>query len=491
MRLSALFAGREITGDFGPDPEVARVAYDSRLVAPGDLFIAWRGERQDGRRFAAAAIERGAVAVVADGEPPVPLAVPWLVAAEPRALAGPLAARLAGYPDRALTLVAVTGTNGKSTVTALVAQQLEAAGRPCGLVGTLGHRFRGEVLPGGERTTPEGSDLIAALAAVRDRGGLAVALEASSHALAQGRLAGVSFDVGAFLNLTRDHLDFHGDFEHYFEAKASLFDRLKTAGTAVVNLDDAWGRKLAERLPAALGFGAGGAVSLRAASLETRGTRAVVATPRGELSIESRLLGRLNLDNLLAAAAIGEALALPPQAIAEGLAALAPLPGRMEPVDLGQAFPVLVDYAHTEAALAAALGSLRELGAGKLIVVFGCGGDRDPGKRAPMGEVAGRLADLPIATSDNPRSEDPMAILAAVEEGLKASGNPDYRVVPDRREAIRRAIAVGAARGWAVLVAGKGHERDQIVGGERLPFSDREEIEQALAERRLASGAGG
>lgn len=482
MRLSELVAGMPIDRSAVGDPEIAGIAYDSRRVAPGDLFVVWRGVRHDGRAFAVDAVGRGAVAVLADAPAPAELPVPWLEATEPRALLAPLAARLLGHPERDLAVLAVTGTNGKSTTVAALAAIWQAAGRPCAVFGTLGHRFAGEEVAAFGRTTPEGSDLIAAMHGARERGAVAVAMEVSSHSLMQGRVEGLRFDAAAFTNLTRDHLDFHGTMEGYYAAKRRLFDRLKPGGRAVINLDDPWGRRLAEELPDALTFGEAGAVRLQGAALSETATRGRLLTPRGELPFESRLLGRYNLANLWAAAAVAEALELPHAAIAEGLAAVAPLPGRMEPVDCGQGFPVMIDFAHTDAALEAALRALREISGRKVIVVFGCGGERDPGKRPIMGRIAGRLADLPIATSDNPRGEDPLAIIAAVEEGLRASGNPAYRVMPDRREAIRRALAVAAGGRYAVLVAGKGHEQAQIVGDQRIPFSDRQEIERALAE---------
>ncbi|MBP1641894.1 MAG: UDP-N-acetylmuramoyl-L-alanyl-D-glutamate--2,6-diaminopimelate ligase [Acidobacteria bacterium] len=491
MKLSELVRGLPaLSGDLGRDPEVSGVRHDSRRVAAGDLFVAWSGARHDGAAFGADAIARGAVAVISDRPRPEGLApeVPWLVAAEPRALLGPLAAPLHGHPDRDLVLVGVTGTNGKSTTVELVAAMLDAAGRPAGRIGTLGYRFPGLDAPEAERTTPEASELFRLLATMRRLGARAAAMEVSSHALVQGRVAGVGFDVGLFTNLTRDHLDFHRDLEDYFAAKSRLFDQLKPGGRAVVPTADDWGRRLAERLPGALSFGPGGAVAAVTAELDTAGIRGELATPRGALRFRSPLLGRYNLDNLLAAAAAAEALELPHEAIAAAIAATRPLPGRMEPVEVGQSFPVVVDYAHTDAALEAAIRALREISGRRVVVVFGCGGDRDPGKRPLMGRVAGSLADLPIVTSDNPRTEDPLAIIAAVEQGLRASGNRHYRVVPDRREAIRRALAVAAQGGYAVLVAGKGHEREQIVGTARLPFSDRDEIERALADRRAEAG---
>jgi UDP-N-acetylmuramoyl-L-alanyl-D-glutamate--2,6-diaminopimelate ligase len=462
--------------------EIRGLAYDSRRVEPGDLFVAWAGQHHDGRAFAAEAVGRGAAAVVAFGPSPAPTGVPWLVTEDPRALLGHLAARFYGHPDRELVLAGVTGTNGKSTVTALLQAILDAAGRPAGILGTLGYRFRDRAF-GGERTTPEAADLLRTLREMRELGAQAVAMEVSSHALAQGRVAGVEFDLGVFTNLTRDHFDFHPSFADYFAAKRRLFAQLKPGGRAVVNADDPYGRRLLAELPGALGYGEGGAVRAREVELDRAGIRGILATPRGELPFASRLRGRFNLENLLAAAAGGEALGLPPDAIVRGIAARGPLPGRLEPVEAGQPFPVAIDFAHTDAALGAALRSFREATGRRLLAVFGCGGDRDPGKRPLMGRVAGELADVPIATSDNPRSEDPQRILQAVEEGLKLSGNREYRVVPDRREAIRGAlqVAAGSPGEWAVLVAGKGHEQAQIVGERRIPFSDRQEILAALA----------
>jgi len=492
MKLSELARGLPgLSGDLGADPEVSGVRHDSRRIARGDLFVAWKGARHDGARFAADAVERGAVAVVCDRPRPGgwTAEVPWLAAESPRRCLGPLAAALHDHPDRKLTTVGVTGTNGKSTTVELVAAMLDSAGRPAGRIGTLGYRYPGLVAPEAERTTPEASDLIDLLARMRELGAEAVALEVSSHALAQGRVEGLAFDVAVFLNLTRDHLDFHAGFEDYYAAKASLFDRLKPGGRAVVGVDDEHGRRLATERSGAITFGTSAAVSPARVELDERGLRGAIDTPRGRLEIESPLLGRYNLLNLLAAVAVAEALELEQEAIRAGAAATRPLAGRMEPVEAGQDFPALVDYAHTDAALEAAIRALRELSGRRIVVVFGCGGDRDPGKRPLMGRVAGALAEQPIATSDNPRSEDPQAILSAVEEGLRASGNTGYRVVPDRREAIRRAVAIASQGNWAVLVAGKGHEREQIVGSERLPFSDREVLAEAITER-LAAGQG-
>jgi UDP-N-acetylmuramoyl-L-alanyl-D-glutamate--2,6-diaminopimelate ligase len=482
MRLSELFHGMglEILG--AGDPEVCGVAHDSRTVEPGDLYVALVGQRFDGRTFAPGAVASGAVAVAGPRPGERPAEVPWVVADEPRALLGPLAARAYGHPDRELVLAGVTGTNGKSTVATLLTAILDAAGLPAGFIGTLGYRFGDRTFPGGH-TTPEASDLFRTLRRMREAGARAVAMEVSSHALEMGRVNGVALDVAVFTNLSRDHLDYHPDMESYFAAKRRIFALLKPGGRAAVNLDDPWGRRLAAELPDALTFGAGGDVEATDVTLSATGIRGAIRTPRGAIRLSTRMLGRYNLANLLAAAAGAEALGLPHEAVERALEAQGPVPGRMEPVDRGQPFPVFVDYAHTDAALDAALRSAREMeGIEKVAVVFGCGGERDTGKRPLMGRVSGDLADLPVATSDNPRGEDPLAILAAVEEGLRASGNRAYRIVPDRREAIRQAIAA-AGPGWAVLVAGKGHEKEQIIGTRKIPFSDFAEIETALEER--------
>jgi UDP-N-acetylmuramoyl-L-alanyl-D-glutamate--2,6-diaminopimelate ligase len=468
-------------GTAGVDPEVTGVTHDSRRVAAGDLYVALPGQRFDGWDFAAAAVAAGAVAVA--GAPPrqgapVGLGVPWVEVAQPRTALAALAARAYGHPERELVLAGVTGTNGKTTVALLVTAILEAAGVAAGFIGTVGAHFHERRFAGGH-TTPEASDFYRMLRDMRAAGARAVSMEVSSHALAMERVGGASFDVAIFTNLTRDHLDFHLGMEDYFAAKRRLFSQLKPGGRAVIHLDDPYGRRLAAEIPGALTFGREGDVRPLAVTLGARGTEATFATPRGELVLTSPLVGRYNLENLLAAVAAAEALTLPHAAVAAAVAARRPIPGRMEPVDRGQPFAVFVDYAHTDAALGAALKAVREVAAGKVAVVFGCGGDRDPGKRALMGRIAGELADLPIVTSDNPRGEDPLAIIAAVEEGVKASGNSSYRLLPDRREAIRAALAA-AGPGWAVLVAGKGHEREQIVGDRKLPFSDIDEIGLAL-----------
>ena len=467
--------------------DVGGVRHDSRRVEPGDLFVAIPGDLFDGRDFAADAVGRGAAAVVARGAAPADIQVPWIDVEDPRALLGPLAAEVYAHPDRELLMAGVTGTNGKTTVVHLLAAMLEAAGRPAALFGTLGHRFADRREPG-ERTTPEASDLFRLLREWRDAGAEAAAMEVSSHGLALGRVNGAAFDLALFTNLSRDHLDFHHDMESYFAAKRRLFSMLKPGGRAVVSVGDDYGRRLAAELPGVLTFGPGGGVDAIGAELDLAGIRARIATPAGEIEIASPLLGRFNLANLVAAVAGAVALELPREAVVAAAATISPLPGRLEPVTTGPPFPVLVDFAHTPDGLATVIDALSTLGAERRIVVFGCGGDRDKGKRALMGEAAG-AAELPILTTDNPRSEDPLEIIAQVEQGLRASGNRDYRIVPDRREAIRKALNVADERS-VVLLAGKGHESVQIVGDRRLPFSDHQVARDAL-EERFGAGQGG
>lgn len=485
--MQRLISGLPISGEAPAGLEIGGIAYDSRVVREGDLFVAWKGDHFDGASFASAAIERGAVAVLSS--PPARSAdVPWLTAEDPRRLMSPLAAKLFGHPDREMRIVGVTGTNGKSTVIALLASILSAAGEATGRLGTLGYHFDGEVFPG-ERTTPEAVDLFRTLRQMRDLGAEAISMEVSSHALAQGRVDDLGLDAALFTNLSRDHFDFHRNFDSYFEAKRGIFDRLKPGGRAVVNIDDPYGRRLVRELGDACTFGAGGQVAPLRLDLSMEGVNARLETPRGEIEISSPLLGRYNAENLLAAVAGAEALGIEHEAIRTGLAECRPIPGRLQAVGNGDPFPVYVDFAHTPAALEAALQSVREFTGRRVILLFGCGGDRDPGKRFEMGKVAGENADLAIVTSDNPRSEDPLEIIAAVKAGIVESGNQNYRIVPDRREAIRRAVAI-ANENSVVLLAGKGHESFQIIGDRRLPLSDRDEALAALEERIGATDAG-
>jgi UDP-N-acetylmuramoyl-L-alanyl-D-glutamate--2,6-diaminopimelate ligase len=495
MRLSKLIEGTGARGALGSDPEVTLVTGDSRAVRPGAAFFALVGVKADGHAYAAEAARRGAVAVVAEREVACAPAL-LLVAPSARRAMAVAASNFFGRPGAAMKLAGVTGTNGKTTVAYLVEACARAAGVPSAVLGTVTHRW-----PGGSRsashTTPESTEVAAILALARDAGAQLAVLEVSSHALAQERAAGLAFDVAGFTNLTRDHLDYHGDLERYFQAKCRLFlDHTKSSGVAVLNDDDPFGARVARLLEEAQGarvwrYGRRGRdLAARDARFGLAGIEAKLATPAGAIALRSPLVGVHNLENALCAAGLALSAGLSRGAVEEGLATCPGAPGRLERVE-GRGIAAFIDYAHTDDALARALAALRVLSPRRLLVVFGCGGDRDRGKRPLMGEAAARAADLAVVTSDNPRSEDPAAIIAEIVPGLERAGmrrlaasgalagEAGYLVVADRREAI--ALALSAARaGDAVLIAGKGHEDYQLVGAQRLPFDDREEARRAL-----------
>ena len=469
------------------DLDITGISQDSRTVAKGQIFVAIRGERADGWTHAEEAVSRGAAAVVSERPAPegFPTPTPWLRVTSSRKALALLAARLAGDPAEKLVLAAVTGTNGKTTTAMLLESLLARRHGRAGFVGTVGYRTGRRDVPASQ-TTPEAPLLQELLAEMVDAGVSAAAMEVSSHALALDRVAGCRFDAAVFTNLTQDHLDFHGDLENYFSAKKKLFEMRKPGAPAVVNADDAFGRRLAAGAspPVVTWSPSGGPADVRAENVrcDLTGTALDVIHPAGSLRISSLLLGRFNIDNLLGAAAAGLSLGLTEDEVAAGCAAVARVPGRLERVEAGQPYPIVVDYAHTEDALRKLLLAVRDLTDRKIVLVFGCGGDRDRGKRAPMGKVAGTLADIAIATSDNPRSEDPEAILAEVEVGLAASGATKYLKVSDRREAIHTAIDL-ANPGTIVVIAGKGHERVQVIGNRSIPFDDRE-VAAEFASRR-------
>jgi UDP-N-acetylmuramoyl-L-alanyl-D-glutamate--2,6-diaminopimelate ligase len=471
---------RDVLGKGPADVEVTALAYDNRSVTPGTLFFCVPGFERDGHEFAPQAVEAGAVALVA--ERPLELGVPEVVVESVRAAMAPAAARFYGDPTAGLDVVGITGTNGKTTTAWLVRALLEESGRPCGLMGTVtavvGGRER-EVV----RTTPEAVDLQRTFRDMVEAGDRACAMEVSSHALALRRADAIQWAAAVFTNLSRDHLDFHDTMEAYFLAKRRLF--LAGPGTAIVNVDDPYGRRLAGELPAATTFAVEGDADYRARDVETGlgGSRFRVRGPDGELELRSPLPGRFNVSNVLAAVAAARALGVEPEAAARAVAAAGRVPGRFEPVDEGQGFAVVVDYAHTPDSLENVLREARELAEGRLVCVFGCGGDRDRGKRPLMGEIAARLADVVIVTSDNPRSEDPEAIIQDVLAGAGAG----VEAIVDRREAIGRAVEL-AAPGDVVVIAGKGHEQGQeLEGGRKVPFDDVTVAREVLRGAALSS----
>ena len=474
----------------GPLDPVTGITLDSRRVLPGDLYAALPGSRVHGVEFVADAVTAGAVAVLTDdaGAAAVPpdVDVPLLVVPGPRAVLGAVAAGVYGRPAEAMRMVGVTGTQGKTTVTRLLEGGLTAAGVRAAVVGTVGTRLAGADLSTA-LTTPEAPDLHGLFALMREERVECCAMEVSSHALVMGRVDGVVFDVAAFTNLGRDHLDFHADVEDYYQAKAGLFTP-ERARLGLVSVDDEHGRRLAAEAPIPVRTlsGRGAAADWRAVAVRPSadGSRFTVLGPEGlELDAAVAIPGDFNVANALTAIAAGAEVGLDPATVAGGIAASGGVPGRLERVDAGQDFTVVVDYAHKPDAVSAVLTTLRPVTRGRLIVVLGAGGDRDRGKRPVMGAIAAEGADLLVVTDDNPRTEDPAAIRAEVLAGTRqAAGGAEVVEIGDRRAAIAHALEV-AGPGDVVLVAGKGHEHGQEVAGVVHPFDDREVVRGLLAER--------
>ncbi len=465
---------RELMGNGAPEVEVSGLAYSTQSVTPGTLFFCVPGFRADGHDFAPQAIERGAVALVC--QRPLGLGVPEVVVPDVRAAMGPAAARFHGDPTAELDVIGITGTNGKTTTAFLARHLLEAAGRASGLLGTV-KRVVGGVEEDVERTTPEAIDLQASFRRMVDAGDTACVMEVSSHALELGRAAGIHFACRVFTNLTQDHLDFHPSMDDYFAAKRRLFEG---PGTSIVNLDDPWGRKLAAEFDCVTyAIERDADYRAREVRFDLAGSTLVCETPDGSRELRSRLPGVFNVQNVLAAVAAVRTLGVPLDTVAEALPLFERVPGRFEPVDEGQDFGLLVDYAHTPDSLENVLRAARELTSGRLVVVFGAGGDRDRAKRPLMGDAARRLADRVIVTSDNPRSEDPERI---IDEVMAGAGEEARREV-DRRRAIALAVE-DAGSGDVIVVAGKGHEQGQeFENGRKEPFDDVTVARQALRSR--------
>lgn len=502
-----------IVGDHGS--AVSGIAYDSRKVVPGDLFAAIPGTRTDGARFIPEALEAGAKAVLAknaDGQLPVPV----LVAPDVRLAMGMIAARLYQHPDHELDIIGITGTNGKTTTSYLLEAILEEAGKKPGVIGTINYRLASSERPA-PTTTPESVDIFEIISEMREQGATHLIMEISSHALDQKRVSGLRIGYGLFTNLSRDHLDYHNDLEDYYQAKKKLFSEVITGSwaedltesdlrpLAVVNLDDPSGARLAGELAEQnVPCKTYGIESLEAQvratdiSISESGLSTTIETPETQIKITSSLIGAHNVQNILAAITVALEMGIGPEVVRAGIASLDKVPGRLEPVINDADMTVLVDYAHTPDALAHAVDTCKALARKKLITVFGCGGDRDPGKRPQMGRVAISGSDICLVTSDNPRTEDPAAIIDQILEGMKgvraaqidpetaANGrlkNKSFIVEPDRKKAIKLAIALGTP-GDVVLIAGKGHEDYQILGTKKIHFDDIEEAKSALMGER-------
>ena len=474
---------------------ITGIADDSRKVGPGECFVAVPGLRTDARRFVPDAIARGAALIVTEGGAVPDVTIPQVVVPSAREAVALLGDAWYGHPTRTMVLVGITGTNGKTTTSYLVEALLRARGLRPGVLGTIRY-VGGTTSMEANQTTPDALQLSALLARMRDDGVQGVAMEVSSHALAQARADALAFDVAVFTNLTQDHLDFHGTFDEYRLAKRRLFELLarspKPRRTAVVSADDPAGNSMVGHLPLdVIRFGLRETADVRALEHTSTldGIRMTVQTPPGEFVLTSPLIGEHNVMNLLGAIGVGLALGLPRDAIKETLAAVGAVPGRFEQVKAGQPFLVVVDYAHTPDALERVLTTARKLTSGRLGVVFGCGGDRDRGKRPIMGGIAARLCDRVWVTSDNPRSEPPAAIIDEIVVGIRETGAPPegYVTEPDRRTAIGGALAWGR-RGDTVVIAGKGHETYQIVGSSVLPFDDREVARESLTSHQSGRG---
>ncbi|MDO8446077.1 MAG: UDP-N-acetylmuramoyl-L-alanyl-D-glutamate--2,6-diaminopimelate ligase [Deltaproteobacteria bacterium] len=477
------------------DTEIFDIQYDSRTVRRGSLFVAIKGKNADGNRFITDVISRGAIAIVTDSPSPYTLSlmergglrVAVIQVPNAREALARISAAFYGQPASKLKMVGITGTNGKTTTSFLVESILREAGLNPGVIGTINYRYAGKVLPA-PNTTPESLDLQRLLKEMVDSGVKSVVMEVSSHALDQGRVGGCKFDVGVFTNLTQDHLDYHLTMDKYFEAKARLFtDFIDEGRAAVINMDDPKGEDLSRRaVGRVIGYGVKGIgigrgkenIYPKDIRLGIDGIKGTFMTPAGEVKVKSSFVGEFNLYNILAAVGAGVGLGLPVEAIEKGISDMKNVPGRLERVDAGQPFTILVDYAHTPDALERVLSTIRGLTDKRIITVFGCGGDRDKGKRPIMGKIAAEYSDIVIVTSDNPRTEDPMRIIEDIKAGMT-----EARVIPDRREAIREAIRE-ANEGDVVLLAGKGHEDYQIIGEEKIHFDDQEEALKAVKSEK-------
>ena len=469
-----------------PGIDVRGLTYDSRRVTPGDVFIALKGLKDAGADFAVDAIRRGAVAVVADMPADAAVSVPWFVVPDARAAMAAIAAELYGHPSRSMQVIGITGTNGKTTTAYLLRAVFEAAGRKCGLLGTVTYSVGDEELPA-LRTTPEAPDVQRMFRQMVDAGCRACVMEVSSHALALRRVDETSFAAAVFTNLTRDHLDYHGDMESYFAAKRRLFDMLPPGAPSVINVDDPRGDTLrkAVAVPITFALNKPADVTPGPLNLTFDGLEFDVRTPKGGVHVKSRLVGRPNVSNILATVAVATALDVPKDAIELGLTSLRGVPGRFEVVSASDDdVAVVIDYAHTDDALKNLLETARPLARRRVITVFGCGGDRDRTKRPLMGAVAARLSDVVVMTSDNPRTEDPVRIIEEIKRGVppKSDRSAATFTIVDRKEAIQFAIKK-AEPGDLVLLVGKGHEQFQVTGTSELPF-DEAAIARAALERR-------
>lgn len=485
MKLTRMLAGVSgISLQGSPETSISGIAYSSSDARSGFLFAALKGEKADGNDFVNKALANGAVAVLSERTPPPGFEAAWIKAENARKTLALLSSNFYGHPSLELQVVGVTGTKGKTTVTYLLESILQQAGQKTGVIGTISYRGPG-FMQEAKRTTPEAPDIQKMLRQMRDHGATHCLLEVSSHSLAFKRVEGVGFDAAVFTNLSGEHLDYHKTMDNYFAVKKQLFSTGPKKAMAVINTDDSWGKKLKAQLPGGIiSYGLGPQAMVRAErfDLTDKGIDLHIKFPAGRMSLLSPLLGKPNVYNILAAVASAFFLKIPLPTIKEGIRALKGVPGRFQRIANSRGLAVFVDYAHTDDALRKLLETARDLHTPKTILVFGAGGDRDRSKRERMGKAAGSLADWTIITSDNPRSEDPLSIIADIERGILTTGKGKYEIISDRRQAIAKALRMGHP-GDYILIAGKGHENTQTIGDDVLHFDDAEVIRELLAER--------
>ncbi|MFC2161081.1 UDP-N-acetylmuramoyl-L-alanyl-D-glutamate--2,6-diaminopimelate ligase [Acidobacteriota bacterium] len=485
MKLREVLQGVALTVFEGPwDLDVNGISHDSRKIQSGDVFVAVQGEKMDGSAFIEQALQGGAVAVLSRNKKPDGFPKAWIQVSDEREALGLCSANVYLHPSKEIKIVGITGTKGKTTISYILEEILKNANFIPGVIGTIS--YRGPKMDiSAERTTPEASDLHKMLRQMVDGGATHCIIEVSSHALELKRVTGIEFDVAVFTNLSGEHMDYHKSMDSYFAAKKKLFQTNQKNQTAIVNTDDDWGKKLISDISmdyVSVGLHSPAMVYTEKFEFDAQGTEMTAIFPSGKMTLFSHLLGKPNVYNTLSSLAASLALNIPTNAIQKGIAALQGVPGRFERIQNSLGIQIYVDYAHTDDALKNLLETARDLAQKRIILVFGAGGDRDKTKRPRMGAIAGELADLSILTSDNPRTESPLAIISDVEEGLKTTSPKNYLILPNRKDAIKKALSL-AKRDDIVLVAGKGHENYQILGDNTIPFSDKSVIHEFLKLR--------
>ena len=485
MQLKELFLniyGVNIIGN--ESEEIEGIAYHSKKVKEGYLFAALKGQQTDGNKYVMEAVNRGARAILSEESPPSNFPITWIKVEEPRKVLALISSKFYGFPSKKINVTGITGTNGKTSITYILENIFSEAGFLPGVIGTINYRYFGKEYSS-SLTTPEAPDLQKILKEMKDNGVSHCFMEVSSHSLKLDRVLGIDFKVGVFTNLSGDHLDFHQNMEDYYQAKKRLFLPDNNNMKAVINIDDPWGERLKKEISigfVSYGFREEADIRVKEYNLSEKGIEALINTPKGDIEIYSPLLGKPYLYNILASIGVSLIFNVPVEKIKKGVSNIKQIPGRMEKIENKLGINVIVDYAHSDDSLKNLLETVNQIKKGKVILVFGAGGDRDKSKRPRMGAVAGKLSDFSIITSDNPRNEDPIKIIEDIEEGFRKVGSRNYMIIPDRREAIHKAISMAKENDW-VLIAGKGHENYQIIKDKIIPFNDKKVALEFLKER--------